>query len=359
MRFIHCADIHLDSAMQTHLAADKAYARNAEITQTFERLCHYAQDEQVRAVIIAGDLFDTERTSRHTVDSVLDAIRSTPTVDYLYLRGNHDEAVDVLSDRELPTNLKLFSDKWTTYTYEDVCIHGIESSDDNVDTIYDDIPIREGMVNIVVLHGQIATTSGPDLIDIKRLRNRGIQYLALGHLHNYKAERLDSDRGVYCYPGCLEGRGFDECGEKGFVLIETQKGHRPAHTFIPFARRRLHCIDVDISGLDSTSQIYAKICQQCQDIPSDDMVEVILKGAWPPTKSFSLIHLQQKLDPDFYFSKIKDETVMDIRPEDYQNDISLKGELIRLVQGSAETDQDKAAIIRACLQALSGEEIIL
>ncbi len=359
MKFIHCADIHLDSAMKTHLSADKAFSRNVEITQTFERLCQYAQENQVRAVIIAGDLFDTKRTSRHTVDCVLDAVKSTPEVDYLYLRGNHDEAWNVLTDRDLPLNFKQFSDRWTTYAYEHVCIHGVEFSDRNVDSLYEEIPIQDGKMNIVVQHGQIGTTSGPDLVNLNQLKNRGIQYLALGHLHTYQTGRLDADGGVYCYPGCLEGRGFDECGKKGFVLLETEGGRQLTHTFLPFARRRLHRLRIDISGQNTTGEIYEKIRGQCQEIPADDMVEILLTGASLLATSFSLPHLEQKLDSDFYFSKIKDESVLDLRPEDYQNDVSLKGEFIRLVQASNETEMDKAAIIRAGLQALSGEEITL
>jgi fucose 4-O-acetylase-like acetyltransferase len=55
-------------------------------------------------------------------------------------------------------------------------------------------------------------------VSLSALRGRGIDYLALGHIHAYKKAPLDS-RGIYCYPGCLEGRGFDECGRKGFVLL--------------------------------------------------------------------------------------------------------------------------------------------
>ena len=53
-------------------------------------------------------------------------------------------------------------------------------------------------------------------------KDLNIDYLALGHIHSYKCHKLDK-RGVYCYSGCLEGRGFDECGDKGFVLLETEE----------------------------------------------------------------------------------------------------------------------------------------
>ena len=91
--------------------------------------------------------------------------------------------------------------------------------------------------NIVVLHGQESEYSARDkaeIIHLTALKNKGIDYLALGHTHSYKKERLDA-RGVYCYPGCLEGRGFDECGEHGFVMLDIDELTGTIDsTFIPF-----------------------------------------------------------------------------------------------------------------------------
>ena len=52
----------------------------------------------------------------------------------------------------------------------------------------------------------------------------GIDYLALGHVHSFRQEKLD-EQGIWCYSGCLEGRGFDECGTKGYVMLETVAQH--------------------------------------------------------------------------------------------------------------------------------------
>lgn len=108
MKLIHCADIHLDSPMQTHMTAQQASVRNTEMLQSFVRLTEFAQERAVRAVLIAGDLFDGARVRARTVDALLAAIRRTPEVDYLYLPGNHDEAANAFCDCALPENLKVF-----------------------------------------------------------------------------------------------------------------------------------------------------------------------------------------------------------------------------------------------------------
>ncbi len=64
MKLIHCADIHLDSPMQTHMTAQQASVRNTEMLQSFVRLTEFAQERAVRAVLIAGDLFDVGAGAR-------------------------------------------------------------------------------------------------------------------------------------------------------------------------------------------------------------------------------------------------------------------------------------------------------
>lgn len=61
MKLIHCADIHLDSALATSLTRQEARRRNDELLETFIKMMDYAQREKVRAVLVAGDLFDSEK----------------------------------------------------------------------------------------------------------------------------------------------------------------------------------------------------------------------------------------------------------------------------------------------------------
>ena len=90
MKFIHCADVHLDSRLSANLSAAKSKQRRTEILNTFCNLVKYAAQESVDAVIIAGDLFDSDRLSPVTRDMVLSEIQAAKNVDFLYLSGNHD-----------------------------------------------------------------------------------------------------------------------------------------------------------------------------------------------------------------------------------------------------------------------------
>ena len=64
MKIIHSADQHLDSKMEANLSKEKAKERNAEIRKTFVRMVDYAEENQVAAILLAGDLFDRKIVSK-------------------------------------------------------------------------------------------------------------------------------------------------------------------------------------------------------------------------------------------------------------------------------------------------------
>ena len=189
MKFIHCSDIHLDSSMERNLTAAQARERNAEICATFARMADYAAAHGVAAVIIAGDLFDARRVTPQTAGFVLDTVRRTSGVDFLYLRGNHD--VFGFEGMDLPENLKTFGSDWTYYRYGNVVIAGMDMEREKWEACYGELNLQENTVNIVTLHGQISTQPGEELISLPKLKRRHIDYLALGHIHSYQTGKLD------------------------------------------------------------------------------------------------------------------------------------------------------------------------
>ena len=352
MKLIHCGDIHLDSRMESNLDREKARERNAEICATFTRMIRFGLERGVQAVLIAGDLFDTARASAQTAQFVLDRIRDAKEMDFLYLRGNHDEG-DPFEGMELPENFKTFSHQWNAYRYGDVVISGVEP--ENWEGFYDGLELNPQDTNIVMLHGQTATQTGDELICLPKLRGRHIRYLALGHIHSYQHDKLDLE-GQWCYCGCLEGRGFDELGQKGFVLLDAENG-RVKSEFVPFAGRTLEEVTVDITGLTTVTQILSAMEQAGSEIHSSSLVKFTFTGTHTLDTQLDLRFLLKMLESRYYFVKIKDESRLEIAKEDYEHDISLKGEFIRMVLASDKTEEEKERIIRFGIQALLGQEV--
>ena len=356
MKIIHCSDLHLDSALRSNLSQEKAKIRGAELCAAFGRLIAFAKREQVEAVLIAGDLFDSPYASRQTADYVLETIRSAPQIQFFYLRGNHDEKRHIFADHKLPGNLKTFDSHWRSYYCGQVVITAIEPEGDGWLTMYDSLQLDEKRMNIVMLHGQTAAQPGEEKIALPLLRGKHIRYLALGHLHGYSKIPLDTD-GECCYSGCLEGRGFDECGEKGFVLLETD-GSRLKSRFVPFAERMLHEICVDITGLETVSEILAKLKYASSGIAPEDLVKFVLTGTYTLQTQKDLCFLQRMLEPDFWFVKIKDESRLKIEQKNLAGDISLRGAFIRSVLSSDRSEDEKMCIIDCGIRALNGEEVL-
>ena len=362
MKIIHCSDLHLDSRMKSNLDSKKAKERRDEILITYQNMIKYAVNNDVKIILIAGDLFDKKETTVKARNIVIDSIISNPEIDFIYLKGNHDETGFLNNLEEIPKNLKLFnSEKWTTYTYGKITISGIEFGKLTDYEIYNTLFLNKGDFNIVTMHGQESKYEMKDkteIINLSSLKNKNIDYLALGHIHKYKQAELDQ-RGVYCYSGCLEGRGFDECGEKGFVLLDIdEESLKYTSNFIPFAERNLYEINVDVTQANSTLDVEKLIDSQLENISVDSLIKIVLKGKVDVDSERDINYLEKKYKSIYYFAKIYDETTLKIDFMTYQNDASLKGEFIRLVLSQDLSEEEQSKIISTGIKALSGEEVI-
>ncbi|HEY8423403.1 MAG TPA: DNA repair exonuclease [Clostridia bacterium] len=351
MRIIHCSDIHLDSKLE----GVNSKERNNELLNTFNKMVDYAAANDVRAIIIAGDLFDSQTVSSKTQKFIKDLINQYSQIDFLYLKGNHD-SVDAFEGVKMPSNFKPFFSRWTTYYYDDTAITGIQITYENYQTLYDELNLNPAHKNIVVMHGQVSASSKPDNVNLELLKNKNIDYLALGHYHSFSYEKLDK-RGIYCYSGCLEGRGFDETGEKGFVLLDTGNLNEP-RLITGLTHRTVYEIQADITGKHSYLEIKNAVQQALAGIDSRHYVKVSLAGRYKIGAQKDLRHLSLDFGQMFYAFKIQDNSALEINIDDYKYDISLKGEFIRTVLSSKLSQKQKEDIINFGIRALKGEEIL-
>ena len=364
MKMIHCADLHLDSKMNANLDVVKAKERKGELLRTFERMVDFAAENGVSAILIAGDLFDTKNISATARNCVYGSIVAHPEIAFYYLKGNHDNDNFLSNLEEIPQNLKLFDQAWKHYEEgERIVISGIELSKENAISAYTSLVPDAGKINIIMLHGQESQSQSKDkaeVINLRELKNKGIDYLALGHIHMHKEGKLDA-RADYCYPGCLEGRGFDETGEHGFILLDIDEtAGTIRHEFIPLAYRRIYEVGVDVSGCMSSVEMLQKIRESLKDVgcESSSLVKIILRGVVDVECEKNIEYLCSQLNPEYYFVKIYDETKFKINYEDYMLDESLKGEFVRQVMASDSLlDDEKTLYISYGLKALAGEEI--
>ena len=366
MKLIHCADLHLDAKMTSLLPPDLARERRTELLRTFVRMVEYAEQEQVQAILIAGDLFDRRQISALARNTVLTSIREHPDICFFYITGNHERDGFLQSVPEIPENLKLFGRTWRSYDAGPVTVTGIDASPGAEKSRFASLTPDPERFHIVLMHGQITEYAGStqeEDIPLRELRGKPIDYLALGHVHAFQEGSLPP-RGVWCYPGCLEGRGFDECGEHGFVLLDVDtEMHTCVRQFVPFASRLLREIPIDVTGCETTADAVSRIrgvlsrMEEKEEIRRD-LCSLVLTGRVDVSCEIETDHIRKMFSDICYYLKVEDRTKVSVEYGAYSRDASLKGEFVRLVQQEAGLgEEEKAEIIRCGIQALAGEEM--
>ena len=173
-------------------------------------------------------------------------------------------------------------------------------------------------------------------------------------MHAYSVAKLDM-RGVYSYCGCLEGRGFDELGQKGFVLLDVTD--KIEARFIPNSIRKIEEVFADVGNAADafSASLAAKATIKCD---RRDMVRLVLTGEINFDNENLARETERLLADDYYFVSVKDKTVRKFNLQALATDKSLKGEFIRTVLANeALTKEQKSRVISAGLKALAGREV--
>ena len=344
MKIIHCADIHLGAPING-FPKEISEARKREVRNTFLRMVDYARENGVKLILLSGDVFDRDKPFKKDVDFFYGVVESNPDIDFFYLRGNHDSE----GEARALANLKTFSCEWQSYEYGELAISGIELVDTNKISLYSTLSLNARKKNIVMLHGQLG-----EEINLVKLREKNIDYLALGHIHSYADGSVDG-RGRYAYSGCLEGRGFDETGAKGFVLIDV--ADTLTYAFKPFSQRCIEEIELDVSGLQDGYQM-ARLARAKIPFKKENIYRIRLVGEVDAQTEEFAKDAERALESDCAYVSVKDKTKKKIDYAAYDGDNSLKGEFVRTVLSSADyTEEEKAQIIAYGLKALVGREV--
>lgn len=258
MRFLHAADIHLDSPLSAvaDRGGDLADALVGATRRALTNMVDLAIDRRVDFVLLAGDLWDGDWKDAHTG---LFFVRQTARlqaagIPVLAVVGNHDAAAGLADKLPWPDNVHFFgARKPQTELLLDgrVAVHGQSFAKAAVtENLARNYPARvAGAFNVGLLHTALegAADHAPYApCSVADLRGKGYDYWALGHVH--AARVVDRDPWIV-YPGNLQGRHIREAGPKGCVLVEAADGHvRSVETLICDAARWAEAA-VDLTGV--------------------------------------------------------------------------------------------------------------
>jgi exonuclease SbcD len=268
MRFLHAADLHIDSPLRGLDARDGApldRLRGAT-RQALVALIDLAVSRQVNLVILAGDLYDGDWIDFRTGLFVHEQLARLAVhgIRVFVVRGNHD-AESIIS-RQLPrqAHVHVFSSRNAqTRVLDDlgVAVHGRSFPDRAVteDLVPGfPVPVR-GCFNIGVLHTSLTGspdhgTYAPTRLD--RLVATGYDYFALGHIHARQVVRESSPRVVF--PGNLQGRHAQEIGPKGCEIVTVEDGQITLTEFVALDVVRWHALTIACQGLGDIDALCAR-----------------------------------------------------------------------------------------------------
>ena len=248
IKIIHGADFHLDSPF-SGLTPERAAQRRGEQRELLDRLAALAREKQADLVLLAGDLLDSERVFRETAQALSTALASIPCPVFI-APGNHDfyGPRSVWTALDWPENVHIF-DELEQVELPGCTLWGRAFSDPHQAACpLEGIAVPDdGRLHLAVLHGNVGGAEGDyGPITPGDIAASGLDYLALGHVHQSSGLQREGET-FWAYPGCPEGRGFDETGEKGVLYLEAEPGRVTAQ-FVPLAKVRYEIFTVDITG---------------------------------------------------------------------------------------------------------------
>lgn len=270
LKFIHTADIHLDSplkGLEVHEDAPIEEIRGAT-RRAFDNLIDWAIEEKVDFVLIAGDLYDGDWKDYNT--GLFFAARmgrlAGAGIRVFIVSGNHDAASQITKAMPLPDNVTLFSPKQPKSVKLDdlgVVIHGQSYSHRAVTkNLAVQYPKNDaGYFNIGLLHTSLTGRAGheeyaPCTID--ELSSKGYDYWALGHIH--KREIVSKDPWIV-FSGNIQGRHIKETGKKGATLVAVEDGHITEPIEHELDVLRWAICRVDLSSCKTMDNVYDTVRQ--------------------------------------------------------------------------------------------------
>lgn len=406
VKLIHTADMHLDSAFRSRFTKEEAENRRQKQLMAWKELLSFAEEKKVQGILIAGDLFDSPVVSHGTMDFFLSTISEHPEISFFYLRGNHDTENTFCYQENLPKNLFLFSEKGKKYRLNDRLLlagveygtkdisfgenegatqgagqaaeqgvgqenaHGAEAlskSESESEEESKFLKLKEEDCNILLLHGALYQGSakgdavqGEEGIFLKNLEKLPLSYIALGHIHKGGEGRLNNGA-LWAYPGCLQGRGFDEEGERGFLYLKVEEEKKEIRKeFIPIKQGEFRILEIELLEDEGTLACLKKIEVEMEKagIAKEDSLRIILKGKKGLEQERNLRYLQLQLQDSVFFLEIRDECELSWNREEAMKEKSLKGEFLRVLAAADNlSKEEQEEIIALGMGLLQGGEL--
>ncbi len=351
VKILHAADFHLDSPFEA-LSEDLAAVRRREQRDLLDRIADMAEQEDIQLVLLSGDLLDSARSYYETQDVLYRAF-SRMKAEIFISPGNHDFYCpkSPYAYVKFPENVHIFTSPLlgcVTLPHLGCRVWGAGFNDQYSRPLLSGFKASDtDMIDIMVMHGDMSGDAYNHIRE-SEIAATELQYLALGHIHTFSGIK-QAGKTYYAYPGCPEGRGFDETGEKGVITGSVSKTGCDLR-FRPLGGRAYKIITLDMTGFsDALTAAMSSLPQNTER----DICRLILTGEYDGAVDVQLI--KDSLSARFFHLTVQDATKP---PRDIwalSGDDTLRGTFLRYLKQryDAAGESDKTNILSAVRYGLS------
>ena len=362
IKILHAADLHLDSPFEG-LPEHKAAQRRRAQRELLSKIVQTAEDEKVALILLAGDLLDSDSTYTETAEEIKKAFGATD-IPVFIAPGNHDfyGRRSPYATIDFPENVHVFKSAGLEYVElhePGVRVWGAAFTDIYSKPLLEGFSAdkKAGVYDLMCIHGEVGKASQYNAVSEDDIKTSGMDYIALGHIH--KESGLKKAGGTYyAWPGCPEGRGFDECGEKHVYVVELSDGGCAIKP-VSVARSRYMILPVTV-GDDFSPE---KLGGLLPDDTTNDIYRIILRGE--TEKAPDMKALSDALEDRFFSLQLRDETTLRRDIWESAGADNLKGQFLqrlRVKYDAAKTDEERETITQAVRWGLAalcnGEEVV-
>ena len=315
-------------------------------------------------ILLAGDLLDSGSPYPETAKALAETFAGCASEVFL-APGNHDyySAGAPYARLTFPENVHIFR----TQRIEAVAlpelgvrVWGAAFTDSRCPALLRgfSVPKEPGMLDVLCMHAEVGNpASAYNPVSAADLAHSGLDYAAFGHTHRFGGVQRAGGT-VYAWPGCMEGRGFDETGEKGVLLVDVAAGDVQAQ-FLPVPGRRYEILRVDVTDADPVQAVLAALPEGA----ARNICRIVLTGE--TDRAPNPAALRAALEGRVFAMQLRDETRARRDLWARAGEGTLRGQFLAQLKqkyDAADSDRDRETIVMAArwgLAALDHDEEVV
>lgn len=363
VRILHAADLHLDSPFEA-LSGAQAAQRRREQRDLLRALPELATAHGAEIILLAGDLLDSGSPYPETAKALAETFAGCGAEVFL-APGNHDyySAGAPYARLTFPENVHIFR----TQRIEAIAlpelgvrVWGAAFTDSRCPALLRgfSVPKEPGMLDVLCMHAEVGNpASAYNPVSAADLAHSGLDYAAFGHTHHFGGVQRAGGT-VYAWPGCMEGRGFDETGEKGVLLADVAAGDVQVQ-FLPVPGRRYEILRVDVTDADPVQAVLAVLPEGA----ARNIFRIVLTGE--TDRAPNPAALRAALEGQMFAMQLRDETRACRDLWTRAGEGTLRGQFLAQLKqkyDAADSDRDRETIVMAArwgLAALDHDEEVV